>query len=1539
MEEFNALYDTLNGIFEEFIRHKAYIENANREEIRLGTAHQRLSRLLLLQINFINAYNKLQTMTLSEVDKLKVDDIQSRFEDDSWDTVGFYQDFVSAHQSQAHHAAPKADYQQSSKAKVKFPTIPLPEFDGSPQKWLRFRDSFISMVHNKTELSTIEKFHFLIAAIKLPSGTPNILDNFTFSEEMYEEAWKAVLERYDDRSKLKSQHLASFFTVKKMTAESAVELRRILDSFTTIITTLEVLNVTKDDFLVHQVLFRLDDQTLKEWQKFIDDKDPSWDKLKEFLTLQWRALDKVPLKKVLQKPEQKLLPKPTTKTYTAETSHISSSLTPHCVVCKDTHWIYRCDKFRSLKLQERRKLVDDSKLCRNCLSAGHMQGDCTSKNRCKVCQKLHHTLLHDTSSMPPAHSDSSNESTRSQSPHPFVPPQKPNVKYPTQENSSSNLSSHYGQQRVQTLLSTVVAYAQGVNGLWHVVRILVDSGSQSNFATISLARKLGVPLIDYQGSVTGISKVTTLIHHSATIRIGSAFMPYEFEADCALMEDITGYLPDNPIDTRNMKLPRNVFLADPEFYRPAPIDLLLGTAVFHDSLLQGIIRLPDSPTLLETKFGWTLGGAFTSQSSPSSFISSFSCNTSTQVEEIDSKLEKFIELENYGVTEKRLTPEEKYCEDLYSSTTKRDATGRYIVRQPIKGDIKQLGNNYATAYRRFTFQEKVRLADDELNSLYKDYMREYESSGDMNEVEKAQDQGFFLPHHGVKKSSSTTTKVRPVFNASCKSETKTTLNDFLCVGPTVQPESIEILLRFREMSYVVKADIEKMYRQVFIEEAQRKFQKILWRESPTEPLRHIQLNTVTFGLASSAFLATRTLVQIALDNEKDFPQACAIIRLCFYVDDFIYGSNTIAECLKIRDQVRYILIKSHMPLRKWSSNHPQLLEGLHQQDIDPISDQNPTVNTLGHAWNPKTDEISFNMKSPKTGVITKADVLSEIASMYDPIGLVGPVVLKGKLFMKVLWQLKLEWAQELPDTVKEEWDEFRSTITSLNDLRIKRQVIIDNPVNVELHGFADASEDAYGVCIYLRSRNKAGSVMTSLICSKSRVSPLKKKSIARLELCAATLLSKLVSRIIATLTTQISSVTLWSDSMITLYWILTPFQKLSTFVGNRVSVIHEHTENFTWKHIKGDDNPADVISRGLLPHEIADCRKWWNGPSFFSQPAENWPESLITINEDDPEYGQEVRKCHLVQPCNSLVTLIESRFSKIGKLINSFVYLRRFASRSGFINRKTRGKITIEEREEATMNIIRVLQSTFFHHEYDFFLKMVNQSEKKENFPKKSSLLMLSPYMDQVHRVIRVSGRLQQCTLMSEDQKHPIILPNSHFTKLVIRDLHVKHSHPPANAMLSIVRQQYWPLKAKSIIRNVNRNCLRCFRVKPLLATQYMGSLPEARVTMTPPFTTTAVNYTSHFNMRSISTKKSTIKGLKDRHIRFYVYFRSTIRLSHQPPGSVLLTTIKDFKNINETLNSKRKQKLIHSNLNSHILTKVAIRKVLTKDKFISVHI
>lgn len=257
--------------------------------------------------------------------------------------------------------------------------------------------------------------------------------------------------------------------------------------------------------------------------------------------------------------------------------------------------------------------------------------------------------------------------------------------------------------------------------------------------------------------------------------------------------------------------------------------------------------------------------------------------------------------------------------------------------------------------------------------------------------------GYYLPHHAVIKESSLSTKLRAVFDDSAKTSNGISLNQQLMVGPTIQKDIITIILGFREHNYVITADIEKMYRQVLIREQDRKYQRVLWGEG--DSIKTYELNTVTFGLSSAPFLAIRCLHQLADDEGYKFPIAANILKNDLYVDNLLSGVDTFEKTLKIRDHITQLLKLGGFNLRQWGSNNSQILYGLNEIDIIPdvYLDKDQPVKTLGIAWNLKTDCITYTTKSIDTSKKpSKRRILSEIAKIFDPLGLLGPIILYAK---------------------------------------------------------------------------------------------------------------------------------------------------------------------------------------------------------------------------------------------------------------------------------------------------------------------------------------------------------------------------------------------------------------------------------------------------------------------------------------------------------------------------------------------------------------
>ncbi|XP_078051918.1 uncharacterized protein LOC144478073, partial [Augochlora pura] len=317
---------------------------------------------------------------------------------------------------------------------------------------------------------------------------------------------------------------------------------------------------------------------------------------------------------------------------------------------------------------------------------------------------------------------------------------------------------------------------------------------------------------------------------------------------------------------------------------------------------------------------------------------------------------------------------------------------------------------------------------------------------------------------------------------------------------------------------------------------------------------------------------------------------------------------------QLRDELTKLLSLGGFNLRQWASNEESLVNSCNEQAKNDTVHFNATETkrTLGVCWNARLDTISYSVSMDATSQrITKRGMLSQIAKLFDPLGLLGPVIILAKILMQELWKSKLDWDESVPQSIHTAWTNYVQQLPCLNSFQIARKVLITQATCVQLHGFADASECGYGACIYFRSTDNKGRTISRLICAKSRVAPLKTVSLPRLELCAALLLAKLYRATISRLKLNFSKVRFWSDSIITLYWLRSSPHKLKTFVANRVSEIQGITGSTNWRHVPTKDNPADYISRGQMPEEFVSNVVWLYGPEWLVRSEDTWPEGLL----------------------------------------------------------------------------------------------------------------------------------------------------------------------------------------------------------------------------------------------------------------------------------------------------------------------------------------
>lgn len=1366
---------------------------------------------------------------------------------------------------------------------VKLPKITIPIFSGSYSQWTTFKDLFVSLVHNNNALDNVQKLHYL--KTHLTGEAEQLIRHTPISGANYDHCWSLLEQRYNNRKYLANCILNRFFGIKRLNSEIASGLKDLID------TTMDCLNALKnisidvsswDIIIIHVASSKLDPETRKQWELHVSSTAelndlPTLDQFKTFIESRFRALEFIDTRKSLVQQSGGTNSKPK--------SFIAANLGGmRCEYCSDNHKLCFCKKFANEDISKKREFVANNSICFNCLGGNHLVAECNNPRSCRICRRRHHSLLH-------TESEHTNTNT---------------VDTETTEtsNDTSPIVSCISTQRIsshgQVLLATALVNSQTEFGGNYMLRVLLDQGSTACFITEAAVQMLRLKKSPARGVISGIGGDKPIISRSVvTLTITSRICPdVKMQITAYVLKTITTVLPERHVPGIEWEELQNLHLADPHFHTPNSIDMLLGANVYSQILQDGIKKNKSGNLVAQkTTLGWILSGTTEERFYKSKEPSRKLCVMHAEVTESDM-LKKFWELEEQSYSAKKMwTEDEKRCEEIFETTTKRSDDGRYIVRLPFRDNQPGClgGESRKIAVAKFQTLEKRLSKNLDLKKSYTEVINEYLHLGHMRHVsnnDSKKNKAVYLPHHAVIRSDKSTTKVRVVFNASSKNSKGISLNDTLMIGPKLQADLRHTVLRWRVHSIALVADIVKMYRQVRIAEEDTMFQRIVWRENLESEIQDFELLTVTFGTASAPYLAVRALNQISLDEGTNFPLASSKVLDSFYMDDLMTGCSSVEEGLEIYNQMKALLSKGGFELQKWSSNCEDLLKKIQNSEdqekykpelIDPVKNtpkenkeeivrpirgnksMQHTVNNskekvieemkdenitkiLGLTWDRAEDQFRYLVHLPQESSTsaTKRLILSVIARLYDPLGWIAPSIIVAKTFIQKLWLAGVSWDDPIPEELQSEWSTYSNELEQLTKVHLPRwSGNSTSDSKVELHGFCDASKLAYAAVVYLRVVSRTGNIKVTLLAAKTRVAPIKQISIPRLELCGATLLSKLLAEIAEVLSIQKCNVRAWTDSTVVLAWLNSHPSKWKTFVANRVSDILTTLDSNQWYHVSSKDNPADCASRGLQPSMLAENELWFSGPKFLRE------HTVLYKKPTD-------LKVHLEELITSNFNALSEdtlfqRFSFLQKLLRVIAYCRRFYKRGG--QRTT--YLSKGEIDQARICCIRKAQIEEFHKEY-FELKNCGYLQSKN-----SKLKSLCPYLDE-YGVLRVSGRLQKSQL-PENIKHPIILPHSsHFTKLVVLEAHHKTLHGGIQLMINYLRTAYWIIGVKNLVKQCIRKCVTCVRQTASIQTQFMGSLPSVRCTPARAFLHSGVDYAGPIQVR-------TTKGRGHRSYKGYI--------------------------------------------------------------------
>ncbi|XP_065089784.1 uncharacterized protein LOC135710976 [Ochlerotatus camptorhynchus] len=1154
------------------------------------------------------------------------------------------------------------------------PNVPLPVFDGAYEKWYRFKQLFEDLMQKHPLLSDATKLHYLQQCLK--GKAESVLSDQIVNENNFQIAWNVLEERFENKRTIIDVHVGGLLNLRKMSRESSVELRQLVDDCNRNVEALKFhalpMEGMSEQLVISLLTSKLDNATVALWENSVKPKElPKYKETLEFLQNRSFVLERCETKfkcKMLESSKPRsLVPvaKPMQKVHA-----VHQAADDECSICDGSHIAIKCEVLKQMSMSDRMTKVKERHLCFNCLKRGHRVGQCKSR-ACTVsgCGKRHHTLLHfeDVSSEQPV-------PIRTAVDQKEAPQSERSV---TSSPVSSNVSTVMSSQRVcekQVLLSTAIVELQDSSGSYHLCRALLDSGSQSNFLTESIVRQLRLQRERVRAPVIGISGDKRVVTHQAVARVKSMQQDSSWALEFLVVKQVTGCLPSRKFDVSQWHISSEVCLADPRFNVPARVDMLIGAELFFELLLTERLKVKDCQAVLwNTKLGWIVSGAFTS------IQRTVAVSNIARLESSESNLEKLVQRfwdQEEVMESAQGNMEDQQCLEHFAKTHRREE-GRFVVRLPFRDNLDQLGESRAMAERRFYQLEKKLNLNADLKQQYSAFIREYISLGHCVKVEDIGSTGFYIPHHAIVKPSSSTTKLRVVFDASARSDTNVSLNDVLMIGPTIQDTIAAIVLRSRKYKFLFSADVIKMFRQVRMDDRDTCYLKVLYREDPQAKLDVFELKTVTYGTSCAPFCATACLRQLAIDEEEEFPLGARVAKKDFYMDDVITGADSLEEALECQSQLIALLQRGGFELHKWCANAPELLQRIpekHREQQVRIEDQefNDVIKTLGLLWDPSADVFLFRMQSNSESPenYTKRIVLSDTAKIFDPLGLLEPVTVLAKLFIQQLWSLELNWDDPLPTELEAAWRRFKDQLQQINEIRVPRRIVAADAESFEVHGFSDASKKAYGACVYLRSLKSGGTSEIHLLSSKTRVTPLPTKpgskkarrpyTAPRAELCGALLLSRLVTSVLKAIDMEVDKVVLWCDSQIVLCWLNKSHASLEVFVGSRVREINQLTHEYEWRYVSTNHNPADLASRGVTPSDLQHSNLWWNGPVMLQRNEDCYvPPEPPTFSHEELELKSPIY-CEVVV-CTEPYELL-TRYSSFRKLQRVVAYLYRFAN-------------------------------------------------------------------------------------------------------------------------------------------------------------------------------------------------------------------------------------------------------------------------------------
>ena len=1304
---------------------------------------------------------------------------------------------------------------EANAVRVKLPVIELPKFDGNKREFYGFWNLFQSTV-DRQPISGAEKFVYLEKCL-IKDAKPVIRD-FTASEENYNNVVDLLKRRFGDREIIEALLYEDLSKLKPIFDTSSYQVQQnFMDQLEKTVRSLQNLGIPTSQIgraikseIYKKLPFgwkleyeRIRSRKKKELELKDDCEDDatsisssseySGEVLSEFLefmreeiSLRMRASQGSEDSKEDRRRQFKEVNK-FDRSSNSEHSGSTASFAFHstveeskhvtcCIFCSGEHNSRFCKK--NVPVEKRREIIKEKGVCFSCFKPGHRGSRCRLKIPCKWCTSMRHSELICFQQQEEASSTSQNS-----------------------KETTGCLFQNKGGVLLMTATATLISSESQ-----HVVRVFLDPGSTTSFVKKDLSRKLKCAILAKRkmniamiGGVhaEGESNVVQL-----NLKTDSGEM---VKINAVEIEKLVEPFSKCEGDWINEAKSMGVILADKGLTSDMrrEVDILLGGDVYKDVMKFNIptVKLKAGPVLQPTFFGHVAIGPCGKKSS-SELIH---CNFVQSIYEESDITSEFQKVWHDDMKELEIEQVDPTME-FFERTIKYNE-GRYSVSLPWKSPKPLLLNNHEIAEKRLDRLE--RKLTEEQYEKYNNEIVSLETMGFVERVNTTTKTVYYLPHHPVFRENKSTSKVRPVFDGSCKGKNGISLNSCLEPGPSLLPDLSILFTDWRRHEIGITADISKAFLMLGIEkESDRDCLRFLWNG------QEFRFKRLCFGLNSAPFLLQATLrhhfdiISTKLADELKFR---------FYMDDLLDGSSSVDEgCQRILKS-KEMLKDAGMNLCKFRSNNACLNAFVRDVLNEEICFDEKV---LGLSWNIEDDSISVSaVDQPFDGPWTKRRLLKVLASAFDPLGVCSGVLLTGKLLLQRLWVEKIDWDKIIVNPVTlNEIKLYLEELRQLDELKIPRYL---GGVESTLHVFCDASTKGLIAVAYVRDESGA----VNFIRAKNRIAPVDvRMTLPKLELQSCLMGAQLTCTIASSFPGAL--IRLYTDSTIALNWICGDLSKRKEIlVKNRVLKIRNLIAdlNYEWFHVNGVDNPAD---KGTRPCRVVDLKNsmWLKGPQWL-QDSDKWSHCVNSVddslvpNEDlclaikDESKDETIRYGLLeVLDSSSDYTTLIRRTAWCLRFVNN---IRRKKSGESLL----RGELSSEELKTSEIKWIYWIQQEAFNEGLS-----------------SSCLKKLDPQM--LDEVLVVGGRL------GAEGKHQYILPKCHaFVNLLVRHIHKKVGHFGISYTLSALRKHYWILSGRNTVKKILKKCSVCNRFQGRPCSEKFGPLPPERLKFEGVFCSVGVDY------------------------------------------------------------------------------------------------